>query len=203
MNRIVPIVEGEGEVDALPLLLRRLMAWRSPTLYLEIAPPIRVKKDRFLRQPQEFERFLQLGASKCGTGGWLLILLDADDDCPVVKSAEILARAQKLIPHRRLSVVLANREFEAWFLAAAASLEGVRGFSCQREASLPEAEKPRDAKGWLAAHMTGGKYRETSDQAGFTAAFDLEQAFDGSRSFRKLCSEWDRNMHGQTAVVNR
>ncbi|MFO1432816.1 MAG: hypothetical protein U1F76_22300 [Candidatus Competibacteraceae bacterium] len=40
--------------------------------------------------------------------------------------------------------------------------------------------------------MKGGSYGETTDQPAFSARFDLQQAFDGSRSFRKLCAEWER-----------
>lgn len=42
------------------------------------------------------------------------------------------------------------------------------------------------------ARMAGGTYGETIAQPAFSARFDLQQAFDGSRSFRKLCSEWNR-----------
>ncbi|HEX5277516.1 MAG TPA: DUF4276 family protein [Fluviicoccus sp.] len=187
-------MEGDGEVDALPVLLRRLMAWRPPLSYGEVAPPIRVQKDRFLNRETEFQRFLQLAAGKCGNDGWLLILLDADDDCPASKGKEILERATGVIPHRRIAVVLANREFEAWYLAAARSLDGIRGFALDHLPDDFDAERPRDAKGWLAGRMASGRYRETSDQAGFAAVFDLAQAFAGSRSFRKLCKEWDIHM---------
>jgi len=133
-----------------------------------------------------------LAAHKCGEEGWILILLDADDDCPRSLGAETLKRAQTVIPHRRLSVVLANKEFEAWFIAAAPSLEGQRGFAL--EGTVPiNAETPRNAKGWLEDHMSGS-YKEVLDQPAFTALFDLQQAFEGSRSFRKLFSEWQKHI---------
>ena len=102
-------------------------------------------------------------------------------------------RARACVPHRRISVVLANREYEAWFLAAAQSLHGQRGFAFNpRDAVDPEA--PRDAKGWIKARMEGGAYGETTDQPAFTARMDLRQAYDHSRSFRKLCSEWSKQV---------
>ena len=94
-----------------------------------LLPPIRVRRDRFLNREEEFHRVLLLAAAKCGSNGWILVLLDADNDCPATFGPDILARAQKVAPHREVSVVLANREFEAWFLAAASSLDGRRGFS--------------------------------------------------------------------------
>lgn len=193
MSRVAAIVEGDGEVAALPVLLRRLAQWRTPELYVEVPPLIRVAKDRFLNRPDEFSRHLQLAATKCGEAGWILVLLDADDDCPAHKGAEILARAKGIVPHRRVGVVLANREYEAWFIAAAASLTGCRGFVFEAAYTDVDAEVPRNAKGWMAQRMGGAGYHETTDQAAFSAALDLNAAFERSRSFRKLCTEWSNN----------
>lgn len=192
MTRVVSIVEGDGEVLALPVLLRRLVTWRGPGAHVDVLTPIRVYKDRFLNRNEEFARYLQLAAAKCGNAGWILVLLDADDDCPAQKGAEILDRAQALIPHRRVAVVLANREYEAWFIAAAQSLNGCRGFQSQALDIDIDPELPRNAKGWLRAHMTGS-YGETTDQPAFSQMFDMDMAHERSRSFRKLCSEWDKN----------
>src|SRR5699024_6256090 len=104
----------------------------------------------------------------------------------------ILERAQAYVPHRRLSVVLANREFEAWFIAAAQSLDGVRGFRAPLD-EVVDPERPRDAKGWIRKHKEN-KYSEVLDQPAFAAQMDLQQAYEGCRSFRKLCTEWDIHM---------
>ncbi|TKC82990.1 DUF4276 family protein [Trinickia terrae] len=195
MTRLSSIVEGHGEVAALPVLLRRIALWRSPHTHVDVQTPIRVHRDRFLNRADEFSRHLTLAGDKCGDDGWVLILLDADDDCPAVRGPEILARAQQVLPHRTVSVVLANREFEAWFIGAAASLNGQRGLSITAAADLEvDAESPRDAKGWLRERMSGGTYGETTDQPAFAARIDLQQALERCRSFRKLCDEWDRSV---------
>lgn len=191
--RIACIVEGDGEVAALPVLLRRMTQWRSPQTYPDVPPPIRVHRDRFLNRDEEFRRHLLLAAAKCGENGWILVLLDADDDCPATLGANILKRAQALVPHRPVSVVLANREFEAWFIAAAPSLHGCRGFTFDPQDST-EPEVPRDAKGWIKKRMASRSYGETTDQPAFTARMDLQQVHARSRSFRKLCSEWDQKV---------
>ena len=189
--KIASIVEGDGEVACIPLLLRRMAEWRAPQVYPDVQVPIRVRRDRFLNRDEEFHRFLIMAAAKCGLGGWILVILDADDDCPVTLGAEILRRAKACVPQHDVSAVLANREYEAWFIAAAASLDGYRGFAAGGDYPA-SAETPRDAKGWMRRRIPGGVYGETTDQAAFTARMDLQQAFDGSRSFRKLCSEWDK-----------
>lgn len=193
MISIASIVEGHGEVGALPVLLRRLNEWRPGHCYAQALSPVRVHRDRFLNSEDEFRKQLLLAAAKCGEQGWILVVLDADDDCPATLSAEIYQRAKQHVPHRRLSVVLAKREYEAWFIAAARSLDEHRGFHCPDEPPA-DAETPRDAKGWLRRNMKSGTYSEVLDQPAFTAHFDLQQAFDNSRSFRKLCKEWQANV---------
>ena len=192
MRVVAPIVEGDGEVAALPILLRRIGAWLSPEVPTTIAQPIRVRRDRFLNRDEDFHRHLLLAAAKSGEGGWILVVLDADDDCPAKLGPQVLERARAIVPHRSVSVVLANREYEAWFLAAARSLHGQRGFTLDCPPRF-DPERPRDAKGWLANRMAMGKYREMTDQPAFSANMDLQQAFDLSRSFRKLCSEWSKH----------
>jgi len=191
--KVAAIVEGDGEVVALPILLRRLGDWQTPDIVIQALPPIRVRRDRFLNRDEEFRRHLLLAAAKCGEGGWILVLLDADDDSPAILAREILERARSCVPHRRVSVVLANREYEAWFIAAAESLNGQRGFTFD-PADVIAPELPRDAKGWIKAHIASGVYGETTDQPAFSARMSLEQAFERSRSFRKLCMEWNRQV---------
>ena len=191
MNAIATIVEGDGEVISVPILLRRLSQWRNPDVALTFPTPIKVKRDRFLNRPEEFSRHLQLAAGKCGDGGQVLVLLDADDDCPAKKGRDVLTRAHAIIQHRRVAVVFANREFEAWFIGAAQSLQGIRGLQHFDGDHNADPEVPRDAKGWIKRRMPAG-YGETTDQPALTAKFDMQMALDRCRSFRKLCDEWDR-----------
>lgn len=191
-RQVVAIVEGHGEAEALPGLLRRLRQWLTPQDFADFPQPIRVHRDRFLQREDEFHRQMRLAAAKCGQDGWILILLDADDDCPVLLGEKILSKAQAFIPHRPISVVLANREFEAWFIACANALDGQNGF--QLKTTIPPADSIRDAKGWLKKQMRVGAYSETTDQKEFVRLMDLQMAHNNSRSFRKLCAEWRKQM---------
>ncbi len=193
MSRVATIVEGHGEVAALPVLLRRLCEWCTPHVQADVPTPIRVHRERFLNREDEFKRHLLLAAQKCGDDGWVLVLLDADDDCPAELGERILQHAQQYIAHRRVSVVLANREYEAWFIAAADSLQGCRGFVFDLDDAV-DAEEPRDVKGWMRKRMASKSYGETTDQPAFSARMDLQQVFAGSRSFRKLHDEWLKQM---------
>lgn len=197
--KIACIVEGYGEVKAVPILLKRLHQWKTPDLaYPIIEEPIRIKRDRFINKKEEFNKYLKLAALKCGHDGWILILLDADDDCPKELGIKILDSVEECIPHCSTSIVLANREYEAWFIASAGSLNGQHGFMLNaNEIENIEAESPRDAKGWVKRHIATNLYSETIDQLEFTKIMDLQEAFDKSRSFRKLCSEWEKQMRSR------
>ena len=86
------------------------------------------------------------------------------------------------------AVVMANREYEAWFLASIEALRG-RAAILPDATSHPDPEAPRDAKGELERRMPrGASYSPTVDQAALTAHLDLESAYRRCRSFRKLVS---------------
>lgn len=81
-------------------------------------------------------------------------------------------------------MVIAKAEYEAWFVAAAASLAGRRGLV--ETLTPPQSpEHIRDAKGWLSAHMPRKSYREVLDQPALSAVFDMKAALVAP-SFGKL-----------------
>jgi hypothetical protein len=184
---ILPIVEGHGESTAVPILIRRIVAHYAPNMFAHVGQVIRVKRTELI-QAGGLERFVELAARQTTRSDGILILLDADDDCPREVAEELAARAKKTRPDRNISVVAANREYEAWFLAAARSLRGKRGLADDLEPP-PNPEAIRDAKGWLAKRTAQGfSYKPTIDQPALTQLFDLEQAY-AARSFRKIVKE--------------
>lgn len=185
MLTIVPIVEGQGEVEAVPILLRRMSNAIDPEVVLDVRKPIRVGRDKIVKEG-ELERYVELAARTAGPAGAVLLLLDADDACPAELAPRLLERTRSERPDLRSAVVLANREYEAWFLAGAGSLASRRGLP--NDLTAPDdAESIRDAKGWLQARRTDGfAYSPTADQPALTAHLDLEAARGGSPSFDKL-----------------
>jgi hypothetical protein len=184
VTRIVSIVEGHGEVAAVPILVRRIAQAVAPGIVPDVPQPIRVPRQRVLKDG-ELERAVELAARTAGPGGGILVLLDADEDCPKDLAVRLLGRARFARSDRSIHVVLAKTEYESWFLAAAGSLAGRRGLRGDVVAP-PDPESIRDPKGWLGERMSAGRtYRETLDQPALTAEFDLEAART-SRSFEKL-----------------
>lgn len=184
MLRIATIVEGKGEVEAVPILLRRIGRRLRPNLVLDLPRPIRVPRDRVVKSGQ-LERAIELAALRAGQGGRILVLLDAETDCPGILAPQLVERARETRPDRDIRVVLAKTEYECWFLAAASSVAGRREINTT--ITTPEnPESIRDAKGWLSARMPPGRsYRPTLDQAALTARFDLDAA-RAAPSFDKL-----------------
>lgn len=92
---IVPIVEGHGEWEALPLLLRRILAESGTGSFPSVNSPIRIKAGSFLRDQDYFARYITLAAAKAAQGGGtVLILLDCEDDCPAELGPRLLAMAR-------------------------------------------------------------------------------------------------------------
>ncbi len=187
--RIIPIVEGHGEVRAVPELIRRILA----DLPVTVDRPIRVPRATLLRKnSRELERTVEFAARKVRPTGAVLLLLDADDDCPKHLAPRLVRRIRAVVSDVPVGIVLAKREYEAWFLAAAESIRGRRGLPGDLE-SPENPESIRDAKGWLATRMESTRsYSETTDQPALTALFDLEQAAGRSPSFDKLVRELRR-----------
>ncbi len=173
---VAPIVEGHGEVQAVPILLRRIAAEYAPALELKINPPLRIKSGSFLRDEDYFQKHVELAARKVKpwSKSCVWILLDCEDDCPAVVGPAILQRAISCRPDTAILVTLAYREYETWFLAAAHSLQGVCNLPADIEPPA-DPESSRDAKAWLAARM-GVPYNEPNHQPRLTAAFSFAEA---------------------------
>src|SRR5262249_21193203 len=145
------IVEGHGECEALPILVRRIALRLDPTLVPSIQPVLRVPGSRLARQG-EIERVVELAARKNAGKGAIFVLLDCDDGCPAEEAPLLLKRAVAARRDLPVSVVLAKREYEAWFLAAIESLRGQRGLPVDLVAPK-DPEAIRGAKEWLASRM--------------------------------------------------
>jgi len=189
---IAPIVEGHGDVQAVPVLLRRFAADASPPVELRVNPPLRIRVGSFLRDEAYFRKYVELAARKAKL--WpkpsVLILLDCEDACPLDLGPRLLEQAAACRSDVRAIVILAYREYETWFVAAAKSLRGVCGLPSDLEPpDVPESV--RDAKGWLAEKM-GVPYNEPDHQPRLTAKFAFHEAVvaksfaRGREKFREL-----------------
>ncbi|HEX5012108.1 MAG TPA: DUF4276 family protein [Planctomycetota bacterium] len=176
-RRIACIVEGDGEVAGLPILLRRIEPDAS------VDRPWRCPKGKLGRH-EELARALEFARRKTSAADLILLLQDADDQAPCLEAPLLLDRARSAAPDRQVRVVMAKREFEAWFLGALPSLRGLRGIA----ADAPAVAAPEDIRGAKErlGSLMGRRYSPTTDQPAFCDRFDIELARRNCPSFDKL-----------------
>lgn len=185
--RLGCVVEGDGETEAVPVLVRRLATDLHPGLQVVTTNLVlRVPRYRLVR-PGELERHVVFLAARLADA--ILVIIDSDDDCPAELGPLLHSRAINAHSALPVAVVLAKFEYESWFLGAAGSLAGRRGLGTSLQPH-PDPESVRGAKGWLSRNMEGSRiYKETSDQAALTAVFDMDAALSACDSFRKCHKE--------------
>jgi len=186
---IATIVEGHAEVESFPVLLRRIFAQLGVS-DIQVTRPFRVKRNRVVKAG-ELERVInQTIRDRAGVAA-IMVLIDSDDDCPAKLGRQLLDRAKKTT-QMPVSVVLAHREFECWFLGSKESLRGINGIIETATAPL-NPENIRGAKEHLTQNMTRGRrYLSVDDQATFAERFDLNLARQQCPSFDKCCREVER-----------
>lgn len=117
MAHVGLIVEGAGDQQALPVLLRKhLSAINRDDVIL--AKPINSKGRGNLTKPGELERFVRLAATEPGSAG-VLVLCDSNSDPPEELRQKLNGRCQQVGVGVPAVVCLAVREFENWIVASA------------------------------------------------------------------------------------
>lgn len=206
--RIAPIVEGYGEVSAVPELLRRIGAELLGGLYIDVLKPIRQPRSKPLRycsvtdevvpDDDSIGRAAKLASKKLAQkrepgespAEMILLLLDSNSDCAKRLAPEIRdAITRAAGTQTGVSVVLPVVEYETWFVAAANS---IRDFLNVEDADIP-ANPAADCigKAWIERTFRG-HYSETIDQVRLTAKMDFVACRSQARSFDKLCRELER-----------
>ena len=188
MTTIVPVVEGDGDVAALPGLLGRIlleMYNRSDVLVAQGKTMVVNANGRSTLE-NRLEKFIQYAQYKPECDA-ILVLLDTDGDCPVSLAQGLLRRCEKLGLNCPVEIVCAHRCYESWFLASLDTIKGQRGISDTAVLSQA-AEDVSSPKQWLTDQMpTGQAYKETIHQASLSRSIDIGTAHRNSRSFRRLC----------------
>lgn len=199
---IAPVVEGQTEQGCVERLLHRV--WGELLVRpdrLQVLKPFRGSRDEFVRPDG---RVLADSVEKAGLSlaartktdpaarSLVLVLLDADEDCPAALAPVLLRAAQSSVPAGvAVACVLARRMIENWIVAGCATLAGVNGLP----APLHPPPDPEDRSGakWLSDQMRGVNptrpYKKTADAAAFVGGMNLRQCRDTAPSFDKLCRD--------------
>ncbi|MBN1594214.1 MAG: hypothetical protein JW941_13300 [Candidatus Coatesbacteria bacterium] len=90
---IVPIVEGQSEVESVPILLRRLLQNTDRNEFVGcIAKPIRIRRNKIVKEG-ELEKTIHMARRSRAGCSCILIILDAGDDCPADLGPRLVNRA--------------------------------------------------------------------------------------------------------------
>jgi hypothetical protein len=194
---VAAIVEGHGEVASLPILLERLWYELLHGEYVDVVrPPIRQPKARLAANKGDaLKKAVTLAAGKLATQQdegsapeLILILVDADKDLPCVLGPRLFRVAQRARTDKNVSCVIANIEYETWFVASAESLSDFLNLGDEPQGPN-DPETARMGKGWIEKRFKGVRYSETIDQPKLTARMDLQMCRDRPPSFDKLCRD--------------
>lgn len=180
-KRIVCVVEGKGEVEAVPNLCSRILRELEVWDWFVDPAPIRQPRGRLVeervRSPMRPAKDVELGravqlALRSRRADAVLVLCDSDDDCPAVWGPSATQRLSSLC---RGAAVMVQREYESWLL------HGIRAFGHLEVATI---EGRRDAKKLLCVHRPG--YLPTVHQLVLTRELDIRRCWARSDSFDKL-----------------
>jgi hypothetical protein len=194
------VVEGIGEQQAVPSLVHRWIqikqqrdfhryAWTVDTIVAHNCS--RIKNPHDPRRRLGVECYVETAVAKGAHG--VLVIIDADDEPPLDLTETLRARAEATARRVPIGVVVANREYEAWFISDMWSLRRRGKFpKANRLEPLVAPEARRDAKG-VVSDLLGCRYQETFHQHDLTAELSFNR---GSRrrslSFSRLETELDR-----------
>lgn len=181
-KRLVCVVEGKGEVEAVPLLCVRIFHFLGAWDWMVDQDPVRQPRGKLVTVDR------QRGSGRCNEEGirravdlarrrpadGVIVLCDADDDCaaawgPVATTASTQVCASVAI--------MAVREYEAWLLLSFSDEE-------RTAAHVRDPERIRDAKGEVRKLVPA--YSPTTHQLDLTRKLDVARVRAQSDSFDKL-----------------
>lgn len=191
--RVASIVEGDGEVAALPILLRRVWHEIVEGAYIDVLRPVRIKRDR-VGQPGYLLKYVRVADTQLAKAHGVelpsvtLVLLDAEADCPVAFADQVRASLLGVALVAPVCCVIPTPMYEGWFVGAATSLTGLLDLpAAPAELAADEMQRP-SSKSWISRH-SHGSHKETRDQPKLTAAMDLALCRKTCPSFDKPCRE--------------
>lgn len=189
---VAPVVEGHGEIAAVPILVRRIFSELYAQTNVEVLRPIRVPRTKLIKPP-DLARAVSLADLKLRNvvahRRLVLIVFDADEDSACQLAPMLLDKVQGDRPDVDVALVLAVPEYETWFVAAAQSLTQYLAVPPLDVPLNPELARAK--KGWVQSHFRG-RYTETIEQPALTARMDLRMCRSRAASFDKLCRELEK-----------
>ncbi|MGL6074775.1 MAG: hypothetical protein ACRC8S_11495 [Fimbriiglobus sp.] len=206
---IQPIVEGETEARCIERLLHRIWSESLQCPFrLQVLRAIPEPRNRLLNET--LKQHVEIACARLKekvdhlpqSKGLVLILFDADDDCPVdIVKIHKSTISSTLFGSISDSLIIANKMFENWLIAGCSGYLGRFGMPSV-DPGIQDAET-RKGYSWmrelLSDRAANKPYRKIVDGIDLTKSFDIAEASLKSRSFRKLLSDLARWIHTPSA----
>ncbi|MBI4706188.1 MAG: DUF4276 family protein [Deltaproteobacteria bacterium] len=211
---IVPVVEGFGEERAVPILVRRWLRHRRFDRWFDVPDyAVNAKGAGKLRAAFDARRHIGIEhyvrAALHARPDAILVVLDADKACldrgpDAALGPELLGRARAIAGEVPVSVVVANRTYEAWLLAGRTAL--LRCDLVRRNAPLRGLRDPETRAGSKAvmSDFIGRLYSPPVHQPELTQALSFSAGSQQrAPSLAKLTRELQRLAGARTCAARR
>jgi hypothetical protein len=178
------VVEGRGEIGALPVLLRLVLHGREDFREI-LGQPIPCHGKPNALRSGGIEGKVITASARPGCRA-VLVVLDGEGDPVCRQGPELLSRAQQVVG-KPVAVCLADTKFESWLMASKATL-GLPG--------LERVSQGMDPVAAIKRALLPEKYAKPTWQPRLTARLDLGEARRASESLDRLCRYVDSLIRG-------
>lgn len=184
MRRILPIVEGHGEISAVPVLIRKILADHD---IHDVQPLSAWRHGEYPSVAKKFDNIFLAATKEKAPILWVMDFDSKDYDCPVKEAQKLLTRAEALRPGWPIQIAFLVREYETLFLYDEAATRAVFPDISGKVPFPDDPEAVRGAKEWLSKQRpSGSAYKETVHQEKITARLNLDILRNKSRDFAHL-----------------
>jgi hypothetical protein len=193
---IALLIEGDGDYEAVPLLVRKIAIEKSYHDLTIGTKPIKVGDAHAIMKSEKFVRLFEYALTRDDIDA-VLIAADCEDHCPVEAVQAAYARIEKIVDRIKKPVGFSFfcREFETMFLVNADHLSRHSKSVILDPKKIPtniDLMTVRNAKGMLKGIISTNTYKETRDQARLTGAMGVAKCADEYRPLKHLVNvvEW-------------
>lgn len=184
MRPLLAVVEGDGDVRAAPILIRRILEQHK--IYDARLLPVQ-RRGEYPSVAKHFDNYFLAAVKEKAPILWIMDFDAKSCDCPYREAAALLARAAALRPGWPIRIAFLTKEYETLFLHDENATRAVFT-DIPKQASFPaQPETIRGAKEWLSKQRPSGMaYKETVHQQKITAHLNLQTLRERSADFAHL-----------------
>lgn len=173
MKRVSVIVEGHGEEVAVPILFKKIFQHLGLSDVAFTDRPIRSTKGNLTSGNAQFFQHLRMASNQVrSSGGVVVIIVDADENCPKELSDLVKNHTEALhgVPILFCAIV---RAYESWILSSWSTVSSHQYID--EKSPIPDSIGSKNPKVVLQSRMSR-RYAEREQQEEFTRLIDVNLA---------------------------